>query len=327
MRLVDLRRQVQGVLPLRRGGTANDQGYARGVTVVATNREGASMALGSIVASDSKGNVVLATDADVVLGVVVGHVGDAGELVAAAVADGATAVVMTQGVCRALSDVDVSGGHYAFVSTTNDGQGFGSSTRAVGAFGRWMQAGAIATRPTSRIMLWGATDGSSGGGGGLTSPLTTKGDIWGWSTTNARVPVGSNGQRLTPDSSDAEGLAWKDDEGLLIVSWRAPENGDEADVPGFPYAATITGWRIDLDGTGSCVVDIWKDAHASYPPDNSDSITASATPTVSAATSADSSTLTGWTTAIAAGDDLRFHIDSVSGATRLALGLRYRRSA
>jgi hypothetical protein len=46
------------------------------------------------------------------------------------------------------------------------------------------------------------------GGGGLSSPLTTKGDVWGYSTTNARVPVGTNGQVLTADSTNANGVAW-----------------------------------------------------------------------------------------------------------------------
>jgi hypothetical protein len=46
------------------------------------------------------------------------------------------------------------------------------------------------------------------GGGGLSSPLTTKGDVWGYSTTNARVPVGTNGQILTADSTAATGVAW-----------------------------------------------------------------------------------------------------------------------
>lgn len=43
---------------------------------------------------------------------------------------------------------------------------------------------------------------------GTTSPLTTKGDLYGYSTTNARVPVGTNGQVLTADSTAALGVAW-----------------------------------------------------------------------------------------------------------------------
>lgn len=45
--------------------------------------------------------------------------------------------------------------------------------------------------------------------GYATSPLTTKGDVWGYSTVNARIPVGSNGQRLTADSTQALGLKWQ----------------------------------------------------------------------------------------------------------------------
>jgi hypothetical protein len=44
--------------------------------------------------------------------------------------------------------------------------------------------------------------------GGGASPLTTKGDLYGYSTTDARVPVGTNGQVLTADSTAATGVAW-----------------------------------------------------------------------------------------------------------------------
>jgi hypothetical protein len=49
-----------------------------------------------------------------------------------------------------------------------------------------------------------------GGGGGSASPLTTKGDLYTHSATDDRLPVGTDGQFLTPDSSEATGLKWSD---------------------------------------------------------------------------------------------------------------------
>lgn len=46
-------------------------------------------------------------------------------------------------------------------------------------------------------------------GGGGSSPLTTKGDLFGFTTVNARIPVGSNGQILTADSTAAAGVSWQ----------------------------------------------------------------------------------------------------------------------
>lgn len=47
-------------------------------------------------------------------------------------------------------------------------------------------------------------------GGGASSPLTTKGDLWGFSTVDARLPVGTNGHVLTPDSAQTLGVKWAD---------------------------------------------------------------------------------------------------------------------
>ncbi len=43
---------------------------------------------------------------------------------------------------------------------------------------------------------------------GISSPLTTKGDLYTFSTINARLGIGSNGQILTVDSSAATGIKW-----------------------------------------------------------------------------------------------------------------------
>jgi hypothetical protein len=43
---------------------------------------------------------------------------------------------------------------------------------------------------------------------GGSSPLTTKGDLYTYSTTDARLPVGTNGHTLVADSATATGLKW-----------------------------------------------------------------------------------------------------------------------
>jgi hypothetical protein len=47
-------------------------------------------------------------------------------------------------------------------------------------------------------------------GGGGSSPLTTKGDLYTYSTMNDRLPVGSNGLVLMANSGYATGLTWWD---------------------------------------------------------------------------------------------------------------------
>jgi hypothetical protein len=51
---------------------------------------------------------------------------------------------------------------------------------------------------------------SAFGGGGSSSPLTTKGDLWGFSTVDARLGIGANpnGYILSIDSAEATGLKW-----------------------------------------------------------------------------------------------------------------------
>lgn len=46
------------------------------------------------------------------------------------------------------------------------------------------------------------------GGGGTTSPLITKGDLYTYTTANARLAVGSNGTGLIADSAETAGIRW-----------------------------------------------------------------------------------------------------------------------
>ena len=54
------------------------------------------------------------------------------------------------------------------------------------------------------------------------SPLTTKGDLFGFSTVNARIPIGTNNQVLTADSSQTLGLKWATAPGMVYPSAGIP---------------------------------------------------------------------------------------------------------
>jgi hypothetical protein len=88
-----------------------------------------------------------------------------------------------------------------------------------------------------------------------------------------------------------------------------------------PWACSITGNYMLADASGSVVVDVWNDTLGNYPPTDADSITASAPPTISTATNSSDTTLTGWTTTLAAGSTLRFNVDSATTIKRVTLAL------
>jgi hypothetical protein len=101
--------------------------------------------------------------------------------------------------------------------------------------------------------------------------------------------------------------------------------GEKGDLT-IPFDCTINEWTLLADQSGSIVVDIWKDTYANYPPTVADTITGSAKPTISSATKGQSSTLTGWTTSITAGDCLAFNVDSVTTCQRVTLSLKFTRT-
>lgn len=79
-----------------------------------------------------------------------------------------------------------------------------------------------------------------------------------------------------------------------------------------PYRGIITSWTIVSDVACTCILDVWKSN--STLPTIANSITASTKPSLSASTTAASSTLTGWTTNIAVDDVLGFYLQSVTGS-------------
>lgn len=93
-----------------------------------------------------------------------------------------------------------------------------------------------------------------------------------------------------------------------------------------PFAGTIIAVRLLSTVSGSIVVDIWKDSYANYPPTDADSITSATPPMLSAETKSQDTTLSGWTTSVAAGDILGFNVDSVTDCTQVLLSITIRKS-
>ena len=81
-----------------------------------------------------------------------------------------------------------------------------------------------------------------------------------------------------------------------------------------PFACTIAAWNILVD-TGTATIDIWKIATGTAIPTVANTITASAVPAIASGTAIHSTTLTSWTTAVAANDIVGVNLKVVSGAT------------
>lgn len=90
------------------------------------------------------------------------------------------------------------------------------------------------------------------------SPLTTKGDLYTYSTLDARLPVGTNGYVLTADSAEATGLKWAAVSGTGTVTSVSvvSANGFAGSVatatstPAITLTTTITGL---LKGNGTAI--------------------------------------------------------------------------
>lgn len=141
--------------------------------------------------------------------------------------------------------------------------------------------------------------------------------------TNKTIAAGSNtisGLGVANiDTSTPSNLAVRSFGIDLDCGGSACTTGAKASIT-IPYDCTILGWYLASDATGSAVIDIWK--HAGAVPTISDTIDASAKPTLSSAQYASSTTLTGWTTTVTTGDVIRFNVDSAATVTRLNLVLR-----
>ncbi len=87
-----------------------------------------------------------------------------------------------------------------------------------------------------------------------------------------------------------------------------------------PVACTISSWDILVD-SGTATADIWKVATGTAIPTVSNSIVASAAPAIASGTAIHSTTMTSWTTAVAAFDIFGFNLTTTSGPKYVYVGV------
>lgn len=78
----------------------------------------------------------------------------------------------------------------------------GVVSASVGSFFTDTNTGDVYSNPDGTAAGWVVVGGAN--------PMTTKGDIYGFSTLGIRIPVGANGKVLTAKSSVAAGVEWDD---------------------------------------------------------------------------------------------------------------------
>lgn len=166
----------------------------------------------------------------------------------------------------------------------------------------------------------------------LTVTSQARGDlVMRGSTTWGRFPTGTAGQVLYSAGAGAD-LVWGHD--IIILRLAAGDGGTVVPtglVPGSLIKAranyTIVDWTLSEASASpiatTTVCDIVK--KSSFSPAVTDSICASEKPSLTAATNATSSTLTGWTTTIDAGDWIALDVESNNNGKCLNLDLLLRR--
>jgi hypothetical protein len=88
-----------------------------------------------------------------------------------------------------------------------------------------------------------------------------------------------------------------------------------------PFPATITGWTVMADVSGSISIDIWKASFANFPPTVSNTIVNGYPLVLSSAQSAQGSVANWSTVTINAGDVLAYHVTSASTVTAVTAQL------
>jgi hypothetical protein len=219
----------------------------------------------------------------------------------------------------------------AATAPTAGGNIGGSSPGAIalgpGLSGGGPIVGSVPINLIAPIPAWIFEDGDDGGGvsapgvagangiNGIGSPGPAGVPVW------ATVEDGEDGMWGPPGAAGIAAAAKTVVRGAVFSGGGAAVTAPTADVSlVIPAAGTIQKVVVlTTGGPGSAVIDIRKTSYATFP--TATSICASALPTLSSATEYSDSTLTGWTTALAANDILLFHLTSTLTFTSISVSL------
>ena len=97
-----------------------------------------------------------------------------------------------------------------------------------------------------------------------------------------------------------------------------------------PYKSSISAVYMFADQVGDIAIDIYKTLSSDFgdaQPNDSDSITSSDTPTISCDDYDEDKALSGWTTALAEGDMLRFYVESCLAIEKCTIACDVSRSS
>ncbi len=221
-------------------------------------------------------------------------------------ADGATNLTSFDLVPGRQRDVWYDGGVWRLTApTANGASGQALTGNGAGGFGPPVSLGTAAAANT--------------GTSGATVPLLNTANTW--AAAQALGSSTATTQSADDGSTKVATTAYVDRLKVRAIgySFSSPTTSSVAYLT-VPFACTITAWDATVDA-GAISWDVWKIASGTAIPTISNTIVASAAPAIASNTALHSTTLTGWTTTVAANDIFGFKVAVVSGPTIASLVL------
>ena len=120
-----------------------------------------------------------------------------------------------------------------------------TTARDAALTGAILVEGMVSYTPATGVMYYNGTAWTAVGS---SSPLTTKGDLYTYSTTNARLPVGTDGQMLLANSTTTSGLKWTGGVYTAKTASYTFADGDQGNIFSMNNASTQQ-FNIPTDAT------------------------------------------------------------------------------